>query len=79
MDVDGIVPVEFPFRGIVGDVLANGIHFSMIADNVLVEIALPKWHTRVVTDSVDFFGGLVCVIGDDLAKGGLCDFGARLL
>jgi hypothetical protein len=78
----GIVPIQLPSQGIVGDVLTDGGQFPVVArrvhcTRVFVKPALPKWRSGVIVDSVDVFGGLIFVIGDNLAQCGAVDF--RLL
>jgi hypothetical protein len=45
-----------PIRGIVGDVLPDGIQFSVVADDVLVIISLPHGLTGSLSHLIDAAG-----------------------
>ena len=42
----GVLRVRGPIAGIVEDVLADGVQFVVVTDDVLVVIALPDWLPR---------------------------------
>ena len=42
----GVLCVHDPIAGIVEDVLADGVQFVVVTDDVLVVIALPDWLPR---------------------------------
>ena len=51
-----VVHIPSPAGGVGGDVFPNPIPFILVADDVLMIIALPERHTRRLAHFVDAFG-----------------------
>ena len=52
-----IVPVVFPAQGVVEDILAQAIEFMVVADDVIVVIALPDRKSGRISIAIDFSRG----------------------
>lgn len=50
----GIFIINFPFQRIVDNVLADIEQFPVVADDVVMEIALPQFFTGRFANSIDF-------------------------
>jgi hypothetical protein len=67
-DVIWMILVQLPVARVVGNVLANGILGAPVADDAIMEAALPKGHWVVAAQVIDLLGRFVLVVGDDLAQ-----------
>ena len=52
-----MVPVVFPAQGVVEDILAQAIEFMVVADDVIVVIALPDRKSGRISIAIDFSRG----------------------
>jgi hypothetical protein len=64
----GVLVIRFPLGGIGFDLEPGQFEILLVADDVFVVIALPQSCHRPTFHGVDFFGGLILEIRDDLPQ-----------